>query len=209
MTSIYHFLEFLRTEAGHKVTCLTGQYRGTLINSFETIQISSKSVIKHSNDIENYIRIIYKGYGAVYANNKLKRIYHPGEVIQDLASFKKQERSSLTIESRTKMTYGQMTYDQYQALTSTESIYLGFFSELHQYMRRIDRSWIEVLSVEEKNRYKFFLYQYPNLIQLLSVQEIADLLHIKYGSLKRYRQQLSATPSLPPHTPKLYSTLCF
>ncbi|MBT0812843.1 hypothetical protein KIH41_16270 [Litoribacter ruber] len=209
MTSIYHFLEFLSTEAGHKVACLTSQYRGTLISSFETTHVASKTIIKHSNDIEDYIRVIYKGYGAVYVDNKLKRIYRPGEVIQDFTSFKKRERSPLTIESRTKMTYGQMTYCQYQALTAAESIYLGFFSELHQYMRRIDRSWIEVLSIEEKDRYRYFLYQYPNLLQVLSVQEISELLHIKYGSLKRYRQQLSSTPPLPPHTPKLYSTLCF
>lgn len=176
----------------------TSDQLDTIISKFTAVSFVKDSFLLKEGSVSNTYWFIEKGYARSYVNDTEGRdistnFYTTGDITIDWSSFFMRQPTRENIQALTDCSCWQVNFDDFQALFHSIEAFReqGRRNLVSSYFALKNRN-ISMIADPAKARYKRLLEEKPEIVQNVSLKQIATYLGITDTSLSRIRKELAS-----------------
>lgn len=166
-----------------------------LISHMELVTYSKKEVIQKADTMDYYIYFVESGLirSFIYRDGREITLWivPEGGTPISLSRLTKPGISKITIDAITDCILWRVSRSQLGSLSKESLAFANFSREMAEnIISEAEIFWADYYGLEKKEQYRRFMKQYPELLQRVSLGEIASYLDITPQSLSRIRREL-------------------
>lgn len=176
---------------------LSNELKEAIGNYYELIECPKKSVLLRAGQTCDYVYFVIKGLLRTYylkdGNEICSRFMEEQHIVISINSFYTRKPGDEYIEAIEDCTLARIHHDKLQKIYR-EHIEFNYIARVwtEHYCSMSEERLYLLRSLNAKERYKFFLNNYPGLMQRVPLKHIASYLGMNMETLSRTRKQVSA-----------------
>jgi hypothetical protein len=148
-----------------------------------------KSILKAAGETEIYSRIIIKGHVGMYRRNKLIRVYFPGEICMDTASYFQQLPTEFELRALDQVEHSVLSFKNEKKVLDAFPELSHFSEEMISMVRNADNFWFEFSQQKWSVSLDYLEQRWPTFRSVLKYREIGNLVNKDERTISRHFDQ--------------------
>lgn len=166
-----------------------------LISHMELVTYSKKEVIQKANMMDYYIYFVESGLVRSFISRDGREvtlwIISEGETPVSSSKLTKYSISKITVDAVTDCVLWRISRSKLDSLSKESLIFANFVREMAEnIISETEIFWADYYGARKKEQYKCLMKQYPELLQRVTLAEVASYLDVTPQSLSRIRREI-------------------
>ncbi len=151
----------------------------------DAVGIGPKKTIRNPGTVEGEARVLLSGLVGMYFNQKLIRLYFPGDIFMDLDAYLTQVPSKYGFRSMDHCGFARLSFPNERRILEELPDFRPLSKHLLARVRNEDANWLAFSQMHYSDKMRILEDKVPNLRYKLTSRQLADLLGVSVSTVSR------------------------